>query len=81
MLNTISKNHHFDTFNYIKKHLEIYTFKYLFKTYLVWRKKKMNYSLQLYILIYFASNLLSIKLCNLIFGFILKFKTTNQTKS
>ena len=82
MLNSISKNHHFDTFDYIKKkHLEIYTLNYLFKTYLVWRKKKMNYNILLYILIYFASNLLSIKLCNLIFGFILKFKKTNQTKS
>ncbi len=82
MLNSTSKKYHFDNFDYIKKkHPEIYTLNYVFKTYLMWRKRKMNYNIIIYILIYFASNLLSTKLCNLIFGIILKFKTTNQIKS
>ena len=41
----------------------------------------MNHNILLYILIYFTTNLLSIKLCNKIFGLILKLKMTNQIKS
>ncbi len=82
MLNSIAKKNHFDTFDYIKKkHLEIYTFNNLFRTYLKWRKKKMNYHIFLYILIYFTSNLLSIKLCNKILGLISKLIMTYQIKS
>ena len=80
MLNSISKNH-FDTFDYIKKkHLEIYTFNNLFRTYLKWRKKKMNYHITLYSDIS-TSNLLSIKLCNKILGLISKLIMTYQIKS
>ena len=82
MLNSISKNYHFETFDYIKnKHLEIYTFSNLFMNYLRWRKKKMNYNILLYILIYCMINLLSIKLSNKIFELISKLKMTNQIKS
>ena len=82
MLKSISKNYHFETFDYIKnKHLEIYTFNNLFRTYLRWRKKKMNYNILLYILIYCTSNLLTIKQCNKIYGLISKLKMTNQIKS
>ena len=82
MLNSISKKNHFDTFDYIKKkHLEIYTFNNLFRTYLKWRKKKMNYHILLYIMIYSTSNLLSIKLCNKILGLISKLIMTYQIKS
>ena len=82
MLNSISKKNHFDTFDYIKKkHLEIYTLNNLFRTYLKWRKKKMNYHILLYIMIYSTSNLLSIKLCNKILGLISKLIMTYQIKS
>ena len=82
MLNSISKKNHFDTFDYIKKkHLDIYTFNNLFRTYLKWRKKKMNYHILLYILIYSISNLLSNKLCNKILGLISKLIMTYQIKS
>ena len=82
MLKSISKNYHFETFDYIKnKHLEIYTFNNLFRTYLRWRKRKMNYNILIYILIYCISNLLSIKQCNKIYGLISKLKMTNQIKS
>ena len=81
MLNSISKSHHFDIFSYIqRKHKTVYRLNNVFKIYLKWRKKKMNYNTLIYILIYFSSNIFPIKLCNYILGLITKLKFQNYIK-
>ncbi len=81
MLNTISKSHHFDIFSYIqRKHKTLYRLTSVFKIYLKWRKKKMNYNTLIYVLIYFSSNIFPTKLCNYILGLITKLKFQNYIK-
>ena len=81
MLNSISKSHHFNIFSYIqRKHKTIYRLTNVFKIYLKWRKKKMNYNVLIYVLIYFFSNIFPTKLCNYILGLITRLKFKNYIK-
>ena len=75
MLNSISKTRHMQIFNYIKKkHHDIYNFKNIVKIYFIWRKKKMNYNLIIYIIILILSSFLSAKFYNKIYNSAYKFK-------
>ena len=81
MLNSISKSHHFNIFSYIqRKHKTIYRLTNVFKIYLKWRKKKMNYNILIYVLIYFLSNIFPTKLCNYILGLMTRLKFKNYIK-
>ena len=53
MLNSVSKKNHDVIYDYIrKKHKNLFKIKTILKTYIFWRKKKMNYSIFLYVFLY-----------------------------